>query len=412
MSNAKKTQAQKTDGLINALSRKNVRGVSKSGSNEYVGYGNLTDSVLRDVFSDDGIGRSAVARVVDDAYRKGFTVDNEKMLNEFSDLNGFEVFREAQLWGRLFGGSLIVMVINDGASSMEEPLNPSRIKSVEALRVYDKTDVSVLETNNDPLSANYEKPVIYSVAGDSGSYRIHASRTIRFGGIDTDRKNKRTLNGWDQSALQPVYSKLMSYFSVLGDGEQIMDEFVIGVLSMKNLMQLSQTKDGEKVVQRRLEGVDETKSNENTVVIDGDGEDYTKHISSISGFSEIMEAMYSGVAGSCVPMMPQTLLFGRSPGGQNSTGDSDIRLWNDGVESYQKNKVLPKLKEFFNLRGDDYAITFNPVYEETPKDKATAFKDYSAGLTQLVSVGVIAPEEASEKLKDINLIYDRDANNA
>ena len=399
---------KKLDGLENTLSRKNVRGKSKSGSNEYNGAGCLPDGVLRDIFNECGIGRQAVGRVVDDAFRKGFNISNDRLSDIFSELKGSNKFRLAHLWGRLFGGSLIVMVINDGADSMTKPINKFKVKSVEALRVYDRSEISIISRNNNPLNKNYGEPEVYRVTSVTGSYDVHYSRCIRFGGIDTDNVTKNQNDTWDNSALRPVYDSLMSHLSVLGSGEQIMDEFVIGVLKMKNLMQLSATEQGEKTIIKRLELTDESKSNENTVVIDGTEEDYTKHISSISGFKEVIEAWMSEVAGSCVPVMPQTVLFGRSPAGQNATGDSDIRLWYDGVATYQKNEVLPKLTEFFNIFSEDYSIDFNPVYEETQSEKATAFKDYMAGASAAVGAGIYTPEEIATSRNDINLIYDRD----
>ena len=308
----------KIDNLENALSRKGVRGKSKSGSNEFNSYGALTDSSLRDIFSDSGIGYSAVGRVVDDAYRKGFSiVDNDILMDQFKALNGKDKFKEAQMWGRLFGGAVIVMLISDGADDLIEPLNPNRVKSIDGLHVYDRTRISIMKKYNDSLDPKFEQPKIYNIATETQSLMVHESRCIRFGGILTDYYTKQHREGWDNSAMQPVYNELLSLMSNMKSGEQIMNEFIVGILKMKNLADLSRSKEGQSIVHKRLDIVDQTKSNENTVVIDGE-EDYTKHISSISGFNELLEGNYSMVSGSCNPMMPQTILFGRSPGGQNA----------------------------------------------------------------------------------------------
>jgi phage-related protein (TIGR01555 family) len=403
-------EMKKQDNLQNALSRKGVRGVSKSGSNDFVSRGRITDNELRTIFSDSGMGAATVSRVVNDAYRKGFVVDDENLMEQFDALNGKEKFRQAQLWGRLFGGSILVMLINDGAESLEEPLNPNRVKSIDGLQIYDRTRLSIMERYADPLDPKYEEAKVYQVASFSSSFNVHESRVIRFDGVDTDYETKmQQNNGWDHSAMQPVYEALIQLMSVMGSGEQIMDEFIIGILKMKNLMDLSRDKDSIEIVHRRLDIVDESKSNENTVVIDSD-EEYSKHISSISGFNELLEGCYSTVSGSCQPMMPQTILFGRSPGGQNSTGDSDIRLWYDAVASYQDNSVTPKLREFFDIIADgkEYTIEHNSVYEATDLENAEEYDKRMSGNEKAVRNGIYSPEEVALHDQDVELLWERD----
>ncbi len=399
----------KYDGLENALSRKGVRGQSKQGSNSYNPTGFVTDGHLRAIFNSEGIGRTAVGRVVDDAYRKGFVCDNDTLMDQFNDLKGAQKFREAQLWGRLFGGALIVMIIDDGSEDLTEPLNPKRVTAVRSMQVYDRTQVSIMSIDNNPMSDNFDKPIIYNVSAQT-SFSIHYTRCIRFDGITTDWRTRETLNGWDNSALQPVYSKLMSYFSNLASGEQILDEFIIGVLSMKNLMDLSKTESGEALIKKRLAILDQTKSNENTVIIDGTDEDYTKHISSLSGYNDVVGKSEISVASSCVPVMPATVLYGVSPTGENATGESDLRLWYDAVGSYQQSDVLPKLKEFFDIldRDSNYTIEFNKIYEPNIIEQSTAFNNFMSGGKSAVDGGIYSPEEIATSLEGINLIHDRD----
>ncbi len=401
-------ETKKLDNLENALSRKGVRGVSKSGSNEFNSSGSLSDGCLRDIFKDSGIGYSAVGRVVDDAYRKGFTTD-DALMKQFNDLNGKKKFKEAQMWGRLFGGSIIVMLIADGATELREPLNTSKAKTVEGLHVYDRTRVTVMEKYTDPLDPKFEQPKIYNVATESQTMIVHESRVIRFGGVLTDYETKQQNRDWDNSAMQPVYNQLLSLFSNIKSGEQIMDEFITGILKMKNLASLSRTKEGIKNVHKRLDIVDQTKSNENTVVIDGE-EEYSKHISSISGFNELLEGNYSMVAGSCRPMMPQTILFGRSPGGQNATGESDLRLWYDAVASYQIDEVEPRLREFFDIiaKNDSYEIEFNKVYEMTELEEAEILDKNMTAYQKAVTAQIYSPEEVAVYRKDVPLLWPRD----
>lgn len=64
-------------------------------------------------------------------------------------LHWSEIAETAVKWSRLFGGALVVMLIDDGGG-LEEPLNWNTVKTVDALRVYERPLVSAVDSGRDP----------------------------------------------------------------------------------------------------------------------------------------------------------------------------------------------------------------------------------------------------------------------
>jgi hypothetical protein len=73
--------------------------------------------------------------------------------------------------------------------------------------------------------------------------------------------------------------------------------------------------------------------------------------------------------------MPATVFLGKSPDGQNSTGQSDQDIWEKTIKAKQDLDLRPCMNE---------------------KDEATTFKTFMEAVTALVATGMI-PEIAMEK---------------
>jgi hypothetical protein len=72
---------------------------------------------------------------------------------------------------------------------------------------------------------------------------------------------------------------------------------------------------------------------------------------------------------------PMTRLFGVSPAGLNSTGDSDTYQYYDMVRSKQQNELLPILERLVHIVSEwqnveEPKIEFNPLEQMTEKEQA------------------------------------------
>lgn len=407
----RKKKAINLDGLENALSQKGVAGRSKSGSNYYNGGELLSDAYLRDMYNSGGIGAKIITRVADDITSRGFELTGvektDLLIRKFKQLEGAVKFNTLFRWARLYGGAIMVIRAMDGRS-LDKPLNINKIDDIEGLDVIEagmSRNVSVLKTYPDSTKANYGKPEIYSVSGLAlNSVPVHESRIIRMDGRTADIQTKRLTSDWGMSELQPVYESLLSLMSVIKSGEQVLDEMVIGTLKMENLDALCATDEGIAQVRKRLDLVDTSKSNENTIAISAN-EDYVRHVVNLSGMEKIQQNVMLMVSGAAD--MPATHIFGRSPQGENATGESDERQYNAKVYSEQEHRYSPALMRLFELiclsskfQGpksvEEMEISFIPIKENTLFDTARAMDSASKALSNLVKDGVITAAEAKE----------------
>lgn len=413
---------QKQDALENVLSKKGVAGQSKTGSNRYVGKHLLTYRQIRDMYESGGIGATIISRVADDMTAEGFQLKNipnpEKLIKEFQKLEGPQKFNEAFRWARAYGGSVILLDVNDG-KALDKPLNLEKINSIDALEVYEAGNSDrVVEHQyySDSRQANYGRVELYKINPEFGGIPmiVHESRIIRLKGRSVDRETRRTLRGWDGSELQPVYESLLQLFSTMASGEQVLDEMVIGTLKMENLDALCSTPEGEALVRKRIDLVDTSKSNENSLVISSN-EEYERHTVNLSGMDKIQQNTMLMVSGAA--QMPATHIFGRSPQGENATGESDEKQYNSKIASAQTSNYEPGLMKLFNIMvqatnveyKEDISqieIEFNPLTSNSLFDVARAFDHASAAWKKLVEAQIFTPDEAKEYIESKNMGLD------
>ena len=89
---------------------------------------------------------------------------------------------------------------------------------------------------------------------------------------------------------------------------------------------------------------------------------------------------------SAVTNIPQTILFGRSPAGENSTGDSDFENYYNYIERIQKLMLKKNVRTLLDIlfkagraNGEiqeepDYKLTFNPLWSLSDTEQANVDK--------------------------------------
>lgn len=400
-----KNNKKRMDSLENALSRKGTKR-SKIGNNIYVGLPLLDHQTIRSVYESGGIGAKVISRVADDITRKGFTLsgtNSETVMEKFTELGGSSAFNTAIRWARAYGGSIIVVRSNDGGELTDQLVNNGEI---EALDVYEAGCTSVVTVKShydDPTNMFHGKPEIYSINSfDGARFDVHESRCIRIDGRQLDSWSRSKNDGWNGSELQPVYEALLSMFSQLSSGEEVLNEMVIGTLKIENLDSYCVDAEGEALLKQRLDLLDQSKSNENSVVIDIN-EEFERHTVNLSGMSNIQHNAMVIVAGSAD--IPATYLFGTSPDGQNATGESDREQYYGKIDSERNYLYMPALIKLFKMMGGEkITIKFPSLQVSNLYDTCRAFGEFGKTITDMVEKGIITVEFAKEMLKETEFI--------
>lgn len=257
--------------------------------------------------------------------------------------------REAMISARLMGGAAIY--IGTGDADVSEPLRLERIRrdGVTHLTVLPARLLTPGEIDNDPASETFGQPRCYEMSGGQGSVRIHPSRLAIFRGAQLPPGPINT--GWDDSILQPMMSAIMQADATAANIASLIYEAKTDVLHIPRLMELMDQPGGEEKVSRLLLTTLVAKGNNGVLLLDGGntaapegssgGMKYDQKTASFGGLAEIWDRALQAVCGAAD--IPATRLLGMSPGGLNSTGESDLRNYYDRVRATQELDVTPAL---------------------------------------------------------------------
>ncbi len=164
------------------------------------------------------------------------------------------------------------------------------------------------------------------------------------------------------------------------DGVKLLERSVQPIYAMKGLASLLATDDGENQVLKRLDTIDLARSFLNSIAIDSDGEEYDFKQASFTGIKEVIDSTCNML--SALTNIPQTILYGRSPAGQNSTGESDLENYYNFICKIQRLMLRKNLntllsiieitgKKTGKLSGDDEVkLKFKPLWSLSEKEQA------------------------------------------
>ena len=325
----------------------------------------IPDYDLAEKYQYNGLFSKIIDRPAEEALKHGIEYNiSDQTLAVFLDdaldrLDWEEKATTAIRWARLFGGAVIVMLLDDGRG-LEEPVNWQDIRSVEELRVYERAIVQ--PDPNCYLTGKAEYFDISSTYG--GFFRVHRSRCLVFkNGSLPEYAAPQQYFYWGLPEYVRIRRDLSIALHTHQSAANMIDKSVQPVYKQRGLQSTLAGPDGDDQVLKRLQVLDASRGMLNSVAVDMDGEDYSFQTFQLSGASEILESTYSLL--SAVTCIPQTILFGRSPSGENATGESDLENYYNFVEGIQK-RMLKK-----NIRTLLKAVVQAGVYDRSIAESQT-----------------------------------------
>ncbi len=425
-----KGQKMNYDGrYMNLLNRYNTKNDSST-AYEYQSEGPVADMELTEQYIENGLFATIIDAPAEEAVKHGydFKLNDPEVEAFISDeldrLDWEETAATAIKWSRLYGGAIIVMLVDDGCG-LDEPLDWDSVEEVEELRVYERAIVepdqsSLYSYNPEKVrkrGSRFQNPEFYYVNSQYGQFRVHESRCLIF-------RNGRLPETGYYSAYQyfgiPEHLRIQHALreTILSHSFSVrmLERCVQAVYKMKNLSNLLNTDDGEMKVLKRLEVIDLARSILSSLVIDSDGEEYDFRSMPLSGVKDILDSTCNML--SAATHIPQTILFGRSPAGENSTGESDMENYYNYVGKIQKMMLKKNLRVLLDLvfecgrkKGGikeipDYKVGFIPLWslseaEQANVDSVKAATEQTKAATAQVYVDMQAldPTEVREGLK-------------
>ncbi len=363
---------------------------------------------LEGLYEGDGFARRIVDLPSEEMVRAGYCIEGIEgdgdVIAELESISAQENLCDALRWNSLYGGSLVVMLVNDGGT-LEDPLMPERARSLEQLRVYDRWQVTNYQKYRDPNDKRFGKTEYYFVSPCEGTpYIVHESRCLLFDGCPVPDRIRERNDGWGASKLQQCYDQLVRYGMSHYWANQLLERAQQAVHGIPDLTNTLRSPGGEALVRKRIDLVDMSRSINNTVVIDS-LESYDLKSTPLSGVADVLDRL--GLALSAVTGIPESLLFGRQQGGLNSTGKSDLENWYAKIGQDQGTILLPQLDKLITVQlhvmkkyKDDYLIKFHPLSVPSKKDNAETGYKRAQTFEILNNIGALDASEIRMMLPD------------
>ena len=421
---SKRNRSIRTDGYKNMLNKYGTR-VDMSENYRFVRDKPVTNEELTLNYEENGLFAKIIDIPSDDAISSGFEygindIGITKFINKSLDELDFEnIISSAIKWSRLYGGSIVVMIIDDG-KQLDEPVDWDSIHGIDELCLFELPLItpdynSVYNQKNGKMS-KFGMPEYYDISSYYGSsFRVHESRCLVFkNGMLPQSSLKSEYRFFGMPEYIRIHKALQETVTSHGNGVKLLDRAIQAIYKMKNLAHLLSTENGEEQVLRRLQIIDMAKGILNSIAIDADGEDYEFKTLTFSGIKDIIDSTCNML--SAVTNIPQTKLFGRSPAGENSTGESDLENYYSYVNKIQKlnlKKNLSTLIDIILISGKykgsfeeipSYELEFKPLWslseaEQASVEQAKASTEYTKAQTAQIYVDMQALDASEVRKK-------------
>lgn len=358
--------------------------------------------LLTSLYRDNWIVQNIVATIPNDMIRKWYEIKSgiaPDYINQMVKLERRTQIRKKLLlgmyWGRLYGGAVGVILIK-GQNDMSQPLDLDMVLpgSFLGLQILDRWSGVYPEGElvTDPSDPDFGLPAYYTIRDDTTGYmvaRVHYSRIIRFIGRELPWLEQVTEIYWGESELEAIYNEIVRRDNVAANIAGLTFRANVNYMETEGLDQLLGTANTE--MQRRFWNVlaaqSIMESNFGTRVINkGDAIHNTQY--TFAGLPEVYDRVMMDVAGAA--RTPVTKLFGRSPAGLNSTGESDMKNYYDYIDGLRENELRPVIERLLPIMAlsawgmipDDLDIQFPPM--------ETADADQQAQITERNTNSILA----------------------
>lgn len=407
-------QAFTTDGWMNIVSG---LGTAKD-KNTYatINWQPTSRERAENLYAGDEMGAKICRIVAFDGTREGITWNMDRAENQEEVTKYLESeFLRLRIWSqlawawtvaRIYGGALIFISVNDGRS-IDRPLNPDKVRSINTLTVLDRFEVNVTSTdiNDDISSPNFGKPEFYnyqpgvtSIAGAT-PMRIHHSRIIRLDGIRLPTRLYIENNYFHDSVFGALGTAIRNYSTVHDSIALIISDFNQPVYRIDGLTQ-ALAMDEEELIVKKLQQVDLMRSAARAIVLDKEDE-FQNVSTNVAGGKELIDlSVQRLVAGTDIP---HTRLLGNSPSGLGATGQAELINYYDSVKSMQNTTIREPIEVLVDLifaqktaevaKPEDLTFEFNPLFQQE-REKEIKTREMQANIDEkYITMGAITAEE-------------------
>jgi phage-related protein (TIGR01555 family) len=406
--NNKTLHSMNEDGYVDIAKKLGTKTAGNSGFSLTL----ADDTLFAALYVGNGLTRRFIDLLADDMTRQWVTIPEDtegKALNYMKNLRVKFEIKKALRAAKLFGGSIIFMVIEDGLEP-DEPVNINNIKSIKKLKFFSRKHVVIDQQNyyTDPTSEKFGDPEYFTIYSEGGMpVTVHESRCLVFQGeyypCDELGLQPNYEKYWGLSTLQALHEIFENYGLALEALLKVFQKFNIDTLKIKNLMQLLSSPDGQKQLEARAQIFDLAKSVSTTLVLDSE-ESFEVIAQSLTGAADAFTKIQETVA--AMTGVPSNILMGTAIKGLNANGNGEMRIYYDKIRSDQEEELIPQLEYLVELisYSKDAKLTFeqeynvipNSLWQQTDEEKVEMRRKQAETDQIYITNGVYDPNEVRE----------------
>jgi phage-related protein (TIGR01555 family) len=407
------------DGFINLAHKLGVGADNVLSSSTY-GFNPITRNrqLLEWIHRGSWIGGQVIDVVADDMTRAGVDLqaelppqDETKLMTAMRRMGVWEQINEVIKWSRLYGGAICVALI-DG----QDPRTPLNLDSIgpgqfKGLLTLDRWMVDpAVEDLVTQFGPHLGLPRFYRVQPNAPALRgepVHYSRVMfRLEGVRAPYQQRLTENLWGISVLERMYDRMLGFDSATTGAAQLVHKAHLRTLKVKGLRDLVAA--GGKPLagfyayvdnMRRFQGI------EGLSVVDGDDEFDAQQTSSFSGLSDALIQFGQQLSGAT--QIPLVRLFGQSPAGLNSTGESDLRTYYDHINQRQErdlhagtlttHRLMARSQQI--MLPPDFDLSFTALWQLSAQEKGELANKTGGTVQAAYDGGLIGRQTALKELR-------------
>ncbi|WP_313242139.1 phage portal protein [Stenotrophomonas sp.] len=336
---------QLKDGLVNLVA--NLGTPRDKAAATFYGVPTLSEQEADNAYRGTWLARKVIDIPAMDSCRKwrGWSADQGQITAieaEEKRLGLQQKVLKAMIRARLTGGA--ALYIGTGQSDPTLPLKPESIgkSGIRHINVLSKRVLQAGELDLDPESPGYAQPAFYTLSsGKAGQVQIHPSRLVILHGAEKPDPEFGIGDGWGDSVLLAISKAIKDADATAANVASLVFEAKVDVIKIPNFMSMLADPEFEKQVLQRLQLAAMAKGINGALLLDS-GEDYAQKQLQLGGLVDLLMGFLQLTSGASD--IPMTRLLGQSPGGLNSSGESDLRNYYDRISSNQELVLQPSLQ--------------------------------------------------------------------
>lgn len=413
------TAANTRDGFANLTARMGMGAQNVMSDGTYI-FDLLTRNriKLEAMYRGSWIVGAAVDSVAEDMTRAGINIhstdDPEQIKQMQSMLTRLDIWGsllELIKWGRLYGGA--IAVINVDGQDLSTPFNVETVGKGQfrGLRVYDRWQlqpdmVNMIEEGKDAGLPAYYTVISNITTGQLSNTRIHHSRIIRQIGVQLPVMQAMTEQWWGESVIERMYDRLISFDTATSGAANLIQKAHLRTVQIDKLREvLAAGGKAEENLLQMFHHMRMLQTNEGLTLLDKEDQ-FQAHSYTFSGLSDMILQFGQQISGATG--IPLVRLFGQSPAGLNSTGESDLRMYYDNIAAQQESRLREGLMKVLRVlhqsmfgvaAPEGFDFDFVPLWQTSTKEKA----DIATAITTTVGTafekGIIDQVTAMQELK-------------